>query len=76
MALRLAQQRAARTTEPAAEPADGVTGLATVRALFGDDQPPIPEPPAGGDDDDPDELDAGPAEDLDRFYDDAFGSAQ
>lgn len=76
MALRLAQQRAARTTEVATEPADGATGLATVRALFGDDQPPMPDAPPGGDDDDPDELDAGPAEDLDRFYDDAFGSVQ
>lgn len=74
MALRLSQQRAARLGAAASEESDAVKGLATVRALFGDDRPPTPESPPGGDDDDPDELDATPAGDLDHFYDDAFGS--
>ena len=72
MALRLSQQRAARLAG-ATQGGDGVKGLATVRALFGDDPPPKPAVAVGGDDDDPDEIDADTgAFDVDHFYDDAF----
>ncbi len=73
MALRLSQQRDARVnSSTTGENGDAVKGLATVRALFGDDPPPGPIAPAGGDDDDPSDLDADAEFDPDHFYDDAF----
>jgi hypothetical protein len=71
MALRLSQQRAARLAGPAGQDGDAVKGLGTVRALFGDNPPPRSPAPLGGDDDDPDEVDADNVVD-EHFYDDAF----
>jgi len=72
MALRLSEQRAARLgAAPSTEP-DAVKGLATVRALFGDDPPPSAPGPVVGDDDDPAEIDADVDADAEHFYDDAF----
>ncbi len=80
MALRLSQQRAARLDPQATEP-QGVDGLATVRALFGDNSPPEPETDIeaaeGGDDDGEDDLAAAPHDENlsdDDFYADAFGT--
>ncbi|MDP1803695.1 MAG: hypothetical protein Q8K72_00875, partial [Acidimicrobiales bacterium] len=70
MALRLSQQRAARVGAAASEETDAVKGLATVRALFGDDPPPSAPGPLAGDDDDPAEIDADV--DPEHYYDDAF----
>jgi len=72
IALRLSQQRAARLSAEASLEADAVKGLATVRALFGDDPPPSAPGPVVGDDDDPEEIDADISADPDHFYDDAF----
>jgi len=72
IALRLSQQRAARLSAEASSEADAVKGLATVRALFGDDPPPSAPGPVVGDDDDPEEIDADISADPDHFYDDAF----
>jgi len=74
IALRLSQQRAARLGKAVSEEPDAVNGLATVRALFGDDPAPTTPTPVGGDDDDPGDLVADVDGDLDHFYDDAFGS--
>ena len=82
MALRLSQQRNDRLMAADAEPAS-VTDLASVRAVTNKTEVPTDtgesyeEPTADllGDDDDPDELDAVPADELDdQYYDDAFGS--
>ncbi|MEA2826103.1 MAG: hypothetical protein QOG43_542 [Actinomycetota bacterium] len=78
MALRISQQQAARLGAEAPEPG-GVEALATVRALFGEDQP--TDPPAGperveeGDDDGEEELTAAPADEAvsaEDFYGEAF----
>jgi hypothetical protein len=73
MALRLSQQRAARLGGAPNEEPEAVKGLATVRALFGDDPPPHgPAAVVGGDDDDPEEIDADVDGDTEHYYDDAF----
>lgn len=61
----------ASAPQPAPSPTP-VKGLATVRALFGDDPPPSAQGPVAGDDDDPDEIDADVAGDAEHYYDDAF----
>ena len=72
MALRLSQQRAARLGAAASDETDAVEGLATVRALFGDDPPPSAPGPVAGDDDDDEEIDADSDADVEHYYDDAF----
>ncbi len=72
MALRLSQQRAARLGAVPSEEPDPVKGLASVRALFGDDPPLSASGPVAGDDDDPEEIDADVDADAEHYYDDAF----
>ena len=83
MALRLSQQRNDRLVAANDGETASVTDLASVRAATqrtvapADAEESYDEPVAGrlGDDDDPDELDALPADELDaKYYDDAFGS--
>jgi len=83
MALRLSQQRNDRLMNTTDEVAS-VTDLASVRAVTDRTGAPTdsveksyeePVEALTGDDDDPDELDALPADELDdRYYDDAFGT--
>jgi len=83
MALRLSQQRNDRPMNTTDEVAS-VTDLASVRAVTnrtaaptdtGEESYEEPIEAIAGDDDDPDELDALPADELDdRYYDDAFGT--
>lgn len=78
MALRLAQQRSDRLLA-AGEPAASVTDLASVREVAQRtgvaDGPDGPDRVLAGDDDDPAELDALAADELDSdYYRDAFGT--
>ena len=74
IALRLSQQRNDRLMSDGDEAAS-VTDLASVRAANARTTDPTDEAePLAGDDDDPDELDALPADELDdAYYDEAFG---
>jgi len=84
MALRLSQQRNDRLMVACGDDAASVTDLASVRAVAARTTAPAdstdefydePATDLAGDDDDPGELDALPADELDdRYYDDAFGT--